>query len=130
NHYYGDDDESEAGVAPPSGDSAVSPTEPDASPNVDAGATSDAGSTEPGPPLESDAASAPEGDAASGDAASGDAATGPVPFEEGAPVVNATPAELSLDVFGTFDNSYWFVVSAEEVERMNERYGGGGGGFP
>ena len=47
------------------------------------------------------------------------------PFAEGAPLVNAALDELALDVFGTYDNRYWFVVSGEQVSKMNERrYGG------
>lgn len=69
-----------------------------------------------------------EGDASTDDAGAPppDGSGEPVPLAEGAPLVNATPNELELDVFGTFDNSYWFVVSEEEVARMNEQYGGGG----
>ena len=49
-----------------------------------------------------------------------------LPLEEGAPVVTSTPAELDIDLFGTFDNKFWFVVSQEQVDRMNQRdYGGG-----
>src|SRR5690606_30825461 len=48
----------------------------------------------------------------------GDSSAGPTPLEEGAPVVNASIAEQALNVFGTYGNSYWFIVSPEEVERM------------
>ncbi len=37
-----------------------------------------------------------------------------------------SPDELGVQVFGTYQNVYSFVVSDEELSRMNERYGGGG----
>ncbi len=36
------------------------------------------------------------------------------------------PSELELDLFGTFHNTFNFVVSDQQRARMNERYGGGG----
>lgn len=50
----------------------------------------------------------------------------PRPLFPGAPLVNADRADLDLDVFGAIGNRYWFIVSDEQLERMNERYGGGG----
>jgi hypothetical protein len=50
-----------------------------------------------------------------------------LPLEDGAPVVNSTPADLEIDLFGTFNNKYWFVVTQEQVDRMNQRDDGGGG---
>ncbi len=53
---------------------------------------------------------------------------GPPPEEDGLPVINTAAQALALDVFGQAGNRYWFVVSDAELERMNERYLGGG--FP
>jgi hypothetical protein len=36
------------------------------------------------------------------------------------------PGDLAIDVFGTYENVYRFVVSDEQLEQMNQRYGGGG----
>src|SRR5690606_35225388 len=44
-----------------------------------------------------------------------------LPLEDGAPLVNITTAEFELDLFGTFNNKYWFVVSQEQVDQMNQR---------
>ena len=119
NHYYDETNNERDAEAPPPPSDAASPAEPDARPTADAGLT-DAGAGDAGQTGAADGG---------GVADSGDAATGPMPLEEGAPLVNAMPADLALDPFGTYDNSYWFIVSEEEVARMNERYGGGGG-FP
>lgn len=54
-----------------------------------------------------------------------DAAVGPL--AEGAPVVNSTPTALALDVFGTFQNHYWFIATPEQVAAINEEFQGGGG---
>src|SRR5688572_28648441 len=47
---------------------------------------------------------------------------------DGLPRVNTTPQALQVDVFGAAGNRYYFVVSDEQLTRMNENYGGGG--FP
>ncbi len=46
----------------------------------------------------------------------------------GAPIADTAVADLSPDVFGTIRNRYWFGVSDEQLEQLNER--AGGGGFP
>jgi hypothetical protein len=53
---------------------------------------------------------------------------GAEPPSDGLPRVNSTPQALQVDVFGTVGNRYYFVVSDEQLTRMNENYGGGG--FP
>lgn len=37
-----------------------------------------------------------------------------------------TPETLQLDFFGTYDNTYKFVVSEQQLSQMNQRYNGGG----
>jgi hypothetical protein len=64
---------------------------------------------------------APESDAGVTDA--GD--QGP---DDGLPRVNSDAQALQVDVFGAPGNRYYFVVSDEQLARMNERWGGGG--FP
>ncbi|HWO08181.1 MAG TPA: CotH kinase family protein, partial [Polyangiaceae bacterium] len=86
------------------GDTAAPPThEPDA-----------------GPP------SSPEDAGAAGDAAGPDA--GDVPPADGLPHADTAPASLAVDVFGAVGNRYYLMVSDDQLERMNERYLGGG--FP
>ncbi|AUX48802.1 hypothetical protein SOCE26_103430 [Sorangium cellulosum] len=46
----------------------------------------------------------------------------------GAPVADAEVVDHALDVFGTIGNRYWFAVSEEQLELMNE--GTGGVGIP
>jgi hypothetical protein len=50
------------------------------------------------------------------------------PTEDGLPRVNTEPDALAVNVFGETGNHYYFVVSDDQLERMNERYLGGG--FP
>jgi hypothetical protein len=57
------------------------------------------------------------------DAGSVDASVGPL--VEGAPVVNSTPDELGLDVFGTNQNRYWFVATQQQIDAINEEFQGG-----
>jgi hypothetical protein len=58
----------------------------------------------------------------------GDAAdAGPEP-PDGLPPVTTEPGALAVDVLGAVGNRYYFVVSEEQLGRMNERYLGGG--FP
>ncbi len=123
NNYYGE----------PEGTEDASPSDPvtDASTSVplepgDAAAVEDGGKSDAATSNETPDSGAPGAEAGTD---AGDSSAGPTPLEEGAPVVNASVAEQTLNVFGTYDNSYWFIVSPEEVERMNQRYGGGGG-FP
>jgi hypothetical protein len=54
---------------------------------------------------------------------------GSEPSDDGLPRVNSEPGALAVDVLGAVGNRYYFVVSDEQLERMNERYLGGGG-FP
>ncbi|WP_433935028.1 CotH kinase family protein [Sorangium cellulosum] len=70
------------------------------------------------------------GEAAGTGGAGGDGGAGGAPGEEypGAPVADTEVAELALDVFGTVGNRYWFAVSEEQLEIMNE--GSGGVGIP
>src|SRR5690606_34488440 len=37
-----------------------------------------------------------------------------------------TPANLELDMFGTYQNTFKFVVSEQQLNRLNERYDDGG----
>lgn len=48
------------------------------------------------------------------------------PIMPGAPMPDTDRDELELDVFGTVGNHYYLMVSDEQLEIMNERYGGGG----
>jgi hypothetical protein len=48
---------------------------------------------------------------------------------DGLPQVTTEPGALAVDVLGAVGNRYYFVVSDEQLERMNERYLGGGGGL-
>lgn len=82
-------------------------------------ADGDAGAHEPPPvDVDVDAGSTPTDPPAEPDA-------GPAPIP-GAPVADVPGAELEVDVFGTVGNHYFFAVSEEELERMNERYDNGG----
>ncbi|WP_437573262.1 hypothetical protein [Sorangium sp. So ce887] len=60
--------------------------------------------------------------------AGGTGGAGGAPAEEypGAPTADTEVAELALDVFGTIGNRYWFAVSEEQLEIMNEGFAGGG----
>jgi hypothetical protein len=78
--------------------------------------TDDAGHHEP--PVDVDAGPGPTDP-------SGDPDAGPVPVP-GAPIADIDRTEIELDVFGTVGNHYFFAVSEGELERMNERYDGGG----
>lgn len=93
----------------------------------------DAGTSDPGPRPEPADAGVPEqpNDAGSDTPDPVDAApdAGPKPLTPGAPLVDTSAAALPLDVFGVPGAHYWFVVADAQLERMNERYGGGGG-FP
>lgn len=51
-----------------------------------------------------------------------------VPLAPGAPLVDTEVKDQSVDVFGTIGNSYWFIVSDTQLQRMNE--GGMGGPGP
>lgn len=88
--------------------------------------------TEPSPPPVSDAsvpdaATPPVDSGTSEDDAGEDSVdSGTRPLADGAPLVNISPEEQGLDVFGTSRNHYWFIASEDQVERMNERFGGGG----
>lgn len=57
-------------------------------------------------------------------------AGGPRP-DDGLPLVDTEPGALQIDVLGGVGNRYYFIVSEEQLGRMNERYLGGGfpGGF-
>lgn len=48
-------------------------------------------------------------------------------FLEGAPTPNTTPAEQSIDLFGTDGNTFWFAVDPAQAEKMNEKQFPGGG---
>lgn len=109
NNYYSADDAGSGGTSEPVSDAST----PDAAPLEDAGdEASDAAvsQTDGGvvdaqvPPTVTDAATdaGPDG----GDYLS--------------------PDELAVDVFGTYHNVYEFVVSDEQLARMNQRYNGGG----
>jgi hypothetical protein len=52
-----------------------------------------------------------------------------LPLTEGAPVVNSSVQDLDLDVFGTFDNHYWFIATEAQVAVINAEFEGPGGGF-
>lgn len=90
----------------------------------------DAGQLDASPGTEAEAGSSSEAQHDAGpDASSLDA---DVPLTEGAPLVNASVDELDVDVFGTFDNRYWFIATPEQIEAINEEFesrGGGGGWF-
>lgn len=59
---------------------------------------------------------------------SGAGGAGGAPQEyPGAPVADTEVAEHELDLFGTIGNRYWFAVSEEQLELMNEGLGGIGG---
>lgn len=107
NNYYELDKDAGSDPPPVQVPDAETPSEPDASADDGGGG---------GVPVTDDG----------GAPAADDGAAEPVPLEPGAPMVNSTPGQLELDVFGRYDNKYWFVVSDDEVARMNERYGGGG----
>lgn len=99
-------------------DAAVSTTLDDT--DVDAGEVESSSASE----VEAGSSSETQLDAGS-DAASQDAE---VPLTEGAPLVNTSVSELDVDVFGTFDNRYWFIATPEQVEAINNEFQGGGGG--
>jgi hypothetical protein len=61
----------------------------------------------------------PEADAGGQDA-------GPQTAFEGAPLPDTIPEDLALDIYGTVGNHYWFAVNDDQLELMNQRYGGGG----
>jgi hypothetical protein len=71
----------------------------------------------PEPPAPDAGAPTPEPDA------------GPAPGSDGLPIVNTTPQALQVDVLGSVGTRFWFVVSEDQLARMNERYENGGG-FP
>jgi hypothetical protein len=48
-----------------------------------------------------------------------------LPLSPGAPLVDTEVEAQTVDVFGTIGNWYWFVVSDEQLERMNGDQGGG-----
>jgi hypothetical protein len=88
----------------------------------------DGGSSSAGGANEPDAAmpSPPEPTEDAGADAGGDA--GPEHPDDGSPRVNTAPAALNVDVLSGVGNRYYFIVSDAQLERMNERYLGGG--FP
>lgn len=98
----------------------------DATDNSDTDTQTDAG-TAPGvdaaPPDAGTPSFEPE---PSTDAGDGGVDAGAQPLVEGAPLVNSSPRDQALDVFGTTRNHYWFVASDEHVQRMNARYDGNG----
>lgn len=91
---------------------------------VDASASVDAGVDAKGPPPVKPPVADAEADAKV-DAA--DAA--PQPLAPSVPVVNATISDQQLNVFGTFDNHYWFIASQSQVDAINKEFQGGGGGW-
>lgn len=90
----------------------------------DAALREDAGNE--GPSGSSDASSVDAG-GTTGDAG----AKGPRPLAEGVPLVNTGIEDQTVDVFGTFNNHYWFVATEAQVEALNDKFqnGGGGGGW-
>ena len=57
----------------------------------------------------------------------GGSSTGEVdPLLEGAPIPNVSPDGQDVDVFGDLGLRYWFVVSPEQLARMNEKDMNGG----
>lgn len=114
NNYYPADD---AGSDAQTSDHVTDASTSDAAPLVDAG----------GEPLD---AAVPVTDGAA-DAAAVDAAVPPAQPDAASDAGPdggdyLSPDELAVDVFGTYQNVYEFVVSDEQLARMNERYGGGG----
>lgn len=94
--------------------------------------SSDAGAEDPNlppsrpePPARADAGADPDPDPDPDP--EGDAGTTP-PVDDGLPVADVAPEALVFDVFESIGTNYYFVVSEEQLERMNERYLGGG--FP
>ncbi len=65
-------------------------------------------------------------DAGSGDGGPADAGSEDAGLEDAGGDGGITPGELELDLFGTFHNTFNFVVSDEQRTRMNEPYVGGG----
>ncbi|WP_437756324.1 hypothetical protein [Sorangium sp. So ce1389] len=63
---------------------------------------------------------------ASGAGGVGGAGGAPADEYPGAPVADTEVTELELDVFGAVGNRYWFAVSEEQLELMNESTGGVG----
>ncbi|WP_437475876.1 hypothetical protein WME75_24775 [Sorangium sp. So ce1014] len=61
-----------------------------------------------------------------GEGGAGGAGGAPAEEYPGAPTADTEVAELALDVFGTIGNRYWFAVSEEQLEIMNEGFAGGG----
>jgi hypothetical protein len=124
NNYYTQAPKPDAGEPDAAADAGVLPGEtsepetsapnPTSEPTLDAGGTADAGGGE----STVGETSAPSVDAG-GDATDlGDAGDG------GSGI---TPENLELDMFGTYQNTFKFVVSDEQLSIMNQRYNGGGG---
>jgi hypothetical protein len=53
-------------------------------------------------------------------------AGGEPPEDDGLPTIDTDPEALAVDVLGQAGNRYYFLVSDQQLERMNQRYGGGG----
>ena len=52
------------------------------------------------------------------------------PPDDGLPTIDTDPEDLAIDVLGQAGNRYYFLVSDEQLELMNQPYGVGGGPFP
>jgi hypothetical protein len=48
------------------------------------------------------------------------------PDDDGLPTIDTDPESLAVDVLGQAGNRYYFLVSEQQLEQMNQRYGGGG----
>lgn len=110
------------GLEASAGDANVDAAKLDAAPPVDAG--DDAHSTTP-PPQVADAAADAAGASNADDAGDGNGGA----LAEGVPVVNAALSEQQVDMFGTFNNHYWFIATPEQVDAINTEFQGGGGGW-
>lgn len=91
---------------------------------IDAALSVEDAGKDAGPSVTVDAASL---DAGGDTPNSGDA--GERPLAEGVPVVNAALEAQTVDVFGTFNNHYWFVATPGQVDAINTEYQNGGGGW-